>query len=218
MKLYEPKSQIGTVVEFCQSNPGFALSISYVLLTLCGIFYSYGFYSEFSIPFLKLAETSDLLIVGIGEPAALLMFAGALLIALSFDYMTVWSYNKQKQWADQPETLKMKIYKVAFYTPKHAESVIVWITLIFITYTFVFVGWYANWQADRVKGGSGDIVNVSDSETEQENEFMLLGSTANYVFLYSRENNKASILPVENIYMMYPSVPESDAQTQKSPD
>lgn len=192
-------------MDFCRGNPGFTLSIAYVLLTLCGIFYSDGFYSEFSIHYLKLAETSDLLIVGIGEPASLLMFAGALLIALGFDYMSVWSFNKRKQWAEQPETWRIKIHKVLFYLPKYRESVIAWIALIFVIYTFLFVDLYANWQANRVKSGLGNRVQVTANENQGEQSFMLLGSTANYVFLYSQEQQQASILPVQSMSLMKPA-------------
>ncbi|WP_026376177.1 hypothetical protein [Aestuariibacter salexigens] len=227
MQLYEPKSQTGTVIDFFKRNPGFTLSVSYMLLTLCGVFYSDEFYAEFSIPYLKLAETSDLLIIGIGEPAALLMLGGALGLALIFDYATVWSYRIRQRWLDKPKSLKRSIMLFLMYTPKHKETVIIGVLITYILYVFVFVTLYADWQANQVKEGNGNMIIAQSNDAEVNQNFMLLGSTANYVFLYAQDDKTSSILPIENVQVLMPVVEDENQaqddkekipQAQKSPD
>lgn len=75
------------VLQFFRQHPGLVVSLSYVLLTICGIFYSWSFYKEFDVAILKLANISDILTAGVSEPAAILMFLGGLLVAAAAEFV-----------------------------------------------------------------------------------------------------------------------------------
>jgi len=83
MLAYNQESQTKALMVFFGKQPGMMFSTAYLLLTLSGIFYSNVFYSKFDIPILKLADISDLLIAGISDPTAILMFSVGILVAIS---------------------------------------------------------------------------------------------------------------------------------------
>jgi len=97
---YRRESQILLLMGYFRQHPGIVLSISYTLLTLCGILYSVRFYEQFDIAILKLANISDLLIFGLSEPAAILMFCGGLLVAIWFDLASRYYHKKHLKWRE----------------------------------------------------------------------------------------------------------------------
>ncbi|MEW9797686.1 hypothetical protein [Alteromonas sp. CYL-A6] len=213
MTLYEPKHQLSNIIDYCRDNPGFTLSIAYVLLTLCGIFYSDAFYGEFSIPYLKLAESSDLLIVGLGEPAALFMFVGALILAWLVDYLTVKSFEIRQRWLQKPGSVVQRLVTIILYTPKHRESVMFGIILAFVLYGMMFVTLYAEWQAEQVKAGKGQRIVAAMQEASGSHDTILLGSTANYLFVYSVDGKQSHIYSVQNIQSLQPELHQKPSNT-----
>ncbi|MCC2616318.1 hypothetical protein LJ739_08705 [Aestuariibacter halophilus] len=212
MQLYQPEHQLSAVVAFGAKNTGFTLSVAYLLLTLCGIFYADAFYAQFEIPYLKLAETSDLLIIGISEPAALLMFFLAIMLTIGFDYITRKTYQWQQYWKQQPASLKRRAWMIFLYVPKYKVSVLVSLVFLFVLYAFVFVTLYAEWHSERVKNGRGDQVLVTLDVEGPQVKGLLLGSTANHLFTYDVDTDSANIYPVQHVVRIAPvAAPEASA-------
>lgn len=64
---HRQEKQIHLLLNYLKLNPGLAISISYLLLTLCGLFYSAAYYQEFNINILQFVEISVLLNIGIND-------------------------------------------------------------------------------------------------------------------------------------------------------
>ena len=219
MAEYQRESQTLKLLNYLRQHPGAVLSISYALLTICGVLYSMRFYREFDIAIMKLANVSDLLIAGLSEPAALLMFLGGILMGVSFDLLSQYTHKVQEKWRQKPKGIKRTIVLSMSYTPKRSEMVMVWALTIFVMYAYLFVSGYAVRQADQVKLGHGNkILLNSDLFESKPVERMLLGSTAEFLIVYDIESELASVMHVENVNNLSPIVERdesSDSNTNK---
>ncbi len=200
MSEYSRESQTLLLLDYLRQHPGLALSITYALLTLCGIFYSASFYQQFNIPILKLANISDLMVAGLSEPAALLMFSGGVLVGIFVDLSSVYFHKLQDDWRKKPKSFKRVLMLTVVFTPKKSESVMMMVLACFILYAFVFVSFFAEWHGNRIKQGHGEqvlmISNAADSEAKR---LTLLGSTTHFLITYSQSDKKATLTPVDNI-------------------
>ncbi len=201
----EEKYEIQTfkVLDFFRQHPGMVISLSYVLLTVCGIFYSWSFYNEFDVAILKLANISDLLTAGVGEPAAVLMFFGGFLVAIGTEYLSYHSHQFYLKWKSKPKSVLRFIIVNFFKSPTKNNQLLILLVVLFILYAQLFVSMYAEWQSKQIKQGVGDkIIVSSDALDNREQELLLLGSTTNFVFTYKQSEDEVSILPIENITKM----------------
>lgn len=197
---YHQESQVLSLMGYFRKHPGLVLSISYALLTFCGILYSAKFYEEFDLDILKLANVSDLLIFGLSEPMALLMFGGAVIVAISFDWISIKSFKYRKKWQSNPPSLKRSFILFSLYAPKKSEVVMLLFLGIFALYGFVFVTWFAQWQSEQIKNGSGDKIVVTGSSVgELPKQLTLLGSTTQFLITYDQTKEEALVLAIENI-------------------
>ena len=200
MSEYRQESQTLVLLSYFREHPGLVLSISYALLTLCGILYSASFYREFDLAILKLANVSDLLIAGLSEPAALLMFVGGLLVALSADYFTQFTHQVQARWREKPKSFKRTLMMMMVYTPKKSEHVMLMVIGIFILYAYVFVSLFAEWHSERIKQGYGNKIMVTSSVLGDEpQKLTLLGSTTNFLLTYNPEGDQVAVIPLDNV-------------------
>ena len=202
------------VIRFFKDHPGLVISLSYLLLTACGLFYSANFYSEFDIAILKLANISDILTIGLSEPAAIITFAGGLLVAIFTDYVAKIQSDSYNKWKDRPQSFRRWL-SVAFYSPKYNRLNLVWLIAIFFLYGEFFVSKYASLQADKIKAGRGDalFVQIADS-AEPGQPFMLLGSTSNFLICYSLQKSAAVVLPMESVAKFSPTGSEDQPSNE----
>ena len=204
MAEYQKESQFQLISDYFIQNPGMLLSVSYVLLTTCGIFFSDAFYEQFGINVLHMAELSDLLMAGISEPAAILVFCGGLVVAFIYEKVIQYSFGVQQRWRPKPKSLLRRIVLIMNHTPKTNVSVLSGLLLLFITYSFLFVSLYAEWRADKIKAGEGEKIAIWTEAAEQLQNRTLLGTTTNYVFLFDTEQQSTHIIPVEKVIEMSP--------------
>ncbi len=211
MSEYRRESQTLLLLKYLRQHPGLALSISYALLTMCGILYSASFYNEFNVAILKLTNVSDLMIAGLSEPAALLMFAGGMLMAVSVDLLSRYFHKIETRWKEKPKSIKRAIVKTLVYTPKKSETIMLMTIGCFVLYAFIFVSEFAEWHSKRIKQGHGDKVMVTSQAVGSDaKELTLLGSTTHFVITYNADDDQVIIIPVENLDRLstIPSAPE----------
>lgn len=214
MKEYNQEIQTTELIAFLRKHPGMMASLAYALLTLCGLIYSYAFYAKFNIPILKLADLSDMLIAGISEPAAILMFSGGIALAVISDLLFAVTYRARERWRKKPESLKKRLFLMLYYTPKRKIEVLGGLLFILIAYPIIFVELYAEHQSEQIKEGTGSLVLLS-SEKYQETPLFLLGSTTNFVITYDIATEKAVLTPIEEIKQIIPQKNQAD---DESPD
>ncbi len=216
MLAYNQESQTKALMVFFGKQPGVMLSIAYLLLTLSGIFYSSIFYSKFDIPILKLADISDLLIAGISDPTAILMFCGGIVVAIISDWFYGFSYSRYHKWKLKPKSIKRRLMMMVFYTPKSQLGAILGILLFFVVYSFIFVGLFAEWRSDQIKSNKGDLVYLKVEKSKPtDRAVFLLGSTTNFVITYDGQSKQAILTPIENIQQIIPVLTESKKNEKK---
>ncbi|WP_395338209.1 hypothetical protein PN836_010920 [Ningiella sp. W23] len=213
MSDYKKESQFLLLLDYLKSNPGIALSLSYALITMCGMFFSVGFYSQFDINILQFANFSDLMIIGIADPTAILTFLGGVVIAYATDRIMQVTYDSQQKWRDRPKGFKRSVMLFLIYTPKKAATVMMFLIAMFLIYAFLFVSWYAEWKGKRIKTiDSGQVLIVTEDASTSKVR-TLLGTTANFVFTYNKEEDVAEIYPVEKVISLKPN-PNIDDEKQ----
>lgn len=206
MKEYQRESQFLSMLEYFRHNPGLMLSVSYLMLTLCGIFYSKAFYDEFGINILKFADISDLLIVGISEPRALIMLGGGLLMAYGTDRLYQYSYDVQMRWRPKPKSIKRAIILHVNYIPKHQLTLLTGLVALFIVYGWIFVTLFAQSRADEIREGNGEEYRVFSEDWDMQQKLVFLGTTTNYVMLFDLKGDKPVIIPVESVKRLMPVI------------
>lgn len=210
MLAYHQESQTKALMVFFGKQPGMMLSIAYLLLTLSGIFFSSIFYSKFDIPILKLADISDLLIAGISDPTAIVMFCGGIFVAIFSDWFFGFSYGRFHKWKVKPHSVKRTVVMMALYTPKTRIGVVTGILLSFIAYSFLFVSLFAEWRSEQIKSGQGDLVFLkTEKSNATDKAVFLLGSTTNFVVTYDSHSKTSILTPIENIQQIIPVVAKS---------
>ena len=210
---FKPEYHLKLLALFFRRNPALVLSVSYLLLTLCGILYSASFYDEFNIKIMKLAQISDLLIVGISEPAAILMFSGGVLVAAVFDMLVLVSYPIHCRWQVKPPSVKRSIILFFNYVPKSRDSLFLIFVLVSVTYAHLFVSLYAEWRSEDIKSSDEGFFAIQTGSEPEPQKLKILGSTANLLFVYETERSEASIIAMEDLVKIRP-IPDMENKEQ----
>lgn len=200
MAIYNGEYQTTRLFNYFKAHPGLLISASYLLLTSCGLMFSYVFYSEFDVAILKLISMSDLLIIGISEPFSLLLFFGSAAIAMGIDWISYRSFNLRKKYQAAPKSIKRTLILALLYTPKKSEHMVFLLSLVFAVYFFVSISWFAESKSEAIKNGQGDKIIVQSGTLKKgTQEVILLGTTTHFLVSYDNNTKTVLLLPVENI-------------------
>jgi hypothetical protein len=201
-------------------EPAVAITLTYALVAMAGIFYDVSFYRKFDIPVLSLAQVSDFLTAGIQQPVALVLVATTFPICWAFDQLSIRYRRKQLR---RYETLRALArpsryarFRLRYLGWRVGQT---WFTrlsylLVVLSYGWTFVGSYADYRADQVKSGNtaetrvwlnGEAAPLRNSASEL---WTYLGAISNYVFVYDRAAARVSIVPVNAIARLEP-VPQA---------
>lgn len=211
MTNYAGEYQTARLFSYFKTHPGLLISVSYLLLTSCGLMYSWEFYSQFDVAILKLISVSDLLIIGISEPTALLLFLGAAGIATTIDWIAYRSFKLRQKFREKPKSFKRTIILALLYSPRKSEDMALLISSIFALYFFIFISSFAVSKSENIKNGQGDKIAVqSDVLENNQKQVMLLGTTTHFLLTYDADSKKVLALPVENIDKLS-SIPQTQA-------
>lgn len=197
-------------------EPALAISITYLLVAMAGIFYDVAFYRKFAIPVLSLAQLGDFLTAGIQQPVALVLVASTFPICWVFDRINMRHRRRQRLELERLRLLAAPRWyersRLA-YLGWRVEQV--WYTrltylAVVIAYGWMFVGLYADYRADQVKSGDAAEVRLwlngeSGALVSAKSErWTYLGAISSYVFLYDREAARAMAVPVNAVARIEP--------------
>ncbi len=205
MRVYEGESITHDLLHLFGRHPGFIVSLAYLLLTMGGVFYGWAFFKRFDVPYLQIADFSDLLISGVREPVSLVLLVGGLAVGFGFDRIMRYTYQMQKLWRCEPRSLKRSAIIMFCYTPKYRVSVGIWIIVAFVVYTWMFVALYAGWKSAQIRAGFGDPIQLyTGGQTNRPDPTLLIGSTLNYIITYDNSSGQSVITPVESVDRILP--------------
>jgi hypothetical protein len=197
-------------------EPALAISLTYLLVAMAGIFYDVSFYRKFGIPVLSLEQLGDFLTAGIQQPVALVLVASTFPICWVFDRINVRSRHRQERELEQLRTVaaptrreQLKLRMLRWRTGQMWYTRLGYLAVI-VAYGWLFVGYYADYRAAAVKKGDAPEVRIwlngatDVLASSGSRPWIYLGAISSYVFVYDRTAGKASILPVNAVERLEP--------------
>jgi hypothetical protein len=197
-------------------EPALAVSLTYLLVAMAGIFYDVAFYRKFSIPVLSLAQLGDFLTAGIQQPIALVLVASTFPICWLFDRINM--RHRRRQRADierlkglaQPTAFeKLRLRYLDWRVKMIWEQRLAYLAVI-VVYGWLFVGFYADYRADAVKTGAAAEVRVwlngesGALAASKSDRWTYLGAISSYVFVYDRDAAQSLIVPASAVARIEP--------------
>jgi len=201
-------------------EPALAITLSYLLVAMAGIFYNYSFYAKFGIPILSLSQIGDFLVAGIQRPMALVLVLSTFPLCWLLDQLNALRRRRRavrrraliERGGDSWwRTLRL----LSLQSPPAWFTGGVYVVLIVI-YGWTFVSRYADYRADAAKRAEAAQVRVwlngdaSGLSAGQGMSWTYLGAVANYVFLYDPATRRSVALPVNNIARLEPQPAVTD--------
>jgi hypothetical protein len=201
---YRPKVKLSNVFKFITTHPGLAVFIIYATIAIAGFIYLVTFYYHFGLEVTVYLEIGDILVAGIKDPMVMLMVAGAFSVAL-----LVWgvAYIQApiSAWLDKKFD-KGPLRFIPYLAGVQNVSSF-WYSGLFVlmVYFFMFIGVHSKNKAmSIIDHKKGLIVVESNATSGTGNDYSLLGTSINYVFLYNHETKGTLILPLESVDSLTP--------------
>jgi hypothetical protein len=205
-------------------EPALAISITYLLVAMAGIFYDVSFYRKFDIPVLSLAQLGDFLTAGIQQPIALVLVASTFPLCWGFDRINMRYRRRQRielarlRALDAPSPYeRLRLRYIEWRVGQLWYTRISYLAVV-VAYGWMFVGFYADYRAAEAKqGDAAEVVVWLNGEGDQpvaapRHAWIYLGAISNYVFVYDREASRSAILPVNAIARIEP-IPAPPSKT-----
>lgn len=185
--------------KFLRESPGIAISTAYLVLILSSMGYLYVLFVAFDINIVKYVTFEDILATPIKNPDILIAFVAVLFVLYTSDIGSRFRARQQIKYANQKMPLGNKILQMIFWGPKKRQSnikVVVWV-LIFCLTAYIIL--FANVEAERIKEGEGDHIEITLADEAKPIKSILLGTTVNYVFTYNPKTNESVIFSIESV-------------------
>lgn len=168
-----------------REHPALIVSGFYVLASFVGMFWSWAFLRGFGIDVFDYAQISDFLLASLKEP-----FTWALVILA---FLMVQADNANSRRAERRGTSRwFAWYGTATY------RLINNLGIIALMAVFIFV--YATIQAEDVRDGGGEHVEVTFEAGGAVTTTTLLGTTGQFLFLYDPMTERVDVHPLENVH------------------
>jgi hypothetical protein len=200
-------------------EPALAISLTYLLVAMTGIFYDVAFYRKFAIPVLSLAQLGDFLTAGIQQPIALVLVASTFPICWLFDRINMRHRGRQRA-----EIGRLRLVAAPTWSERLRLRYLAWrvnqvwatrlaYVAVIVAYGSMFVGLYADFRADAAKRGDAAEVRVwlnGESAAlagSRSDRWTYLGAISTFVFLYDRDAAQSMVVPANAIARIEPFAP-----------
>ena len=187
-------------------EPALLLSVAYLTTSALGLWASYWFYLPFGIPIFEYMQPSDLLVAGLRDPAYLLLvLLGIALIWLQRRYED-YRFGHPERLARLRRHWWARIFVVPRWRERMARNKDTWwrsaVRLVAVPYVALWLVFaYVQWQAQDLAAGRGTVVELAyagDGEV-QPGHPLLLGTTANWVFVYWPARHRAEAIAQQSL-------------------
>ena len=201
---YRPKVSFADVFKFVTSHPGLVVFLVYATIAIAGFIYLVTFYEQFNFEATVYLEITDILVAGIKDPLVILMVIGSFTMVFIV-WLLVYLQAPFSAWLDKKFTKGIFRFIPHIIGYKGAKS-FWWTAFIILTiYFYMFIGVHAQNKANAILTHKKSLVSVNSEVTNQlKNEFSLLGTSINYVFLYNHDLESVLILPLEAVNSIQP--------------
>jgi hypothetical protein len=174
-----------------REHPTLVLTLFYLGLTFVGLIHDLWFYRYFNINILDFSESSDFLLAGIRNPAAVILSMLPIAILVLIGRLRETAIRKSK-WYDnyQKKYLNTRWNSVGMRTFIYGWFVIV--------YAILFTQFYSAREASRIKKGIGRrITYIRNDGIRTDEQPILLGTTTKFLFFYHPSTKTTEIVPID---------------------
>lgn len=184
MRNDEKKNGSGWLRRLLVEHPAFLFSALYLAASVVGMGFSWDFLRRFGINVFYFAELSDFMLASLKEPYTWGLVLFAVLIVAGDNALSKWVAKKGPgRWLAWYASRK---YRVMNY-------------VVALVLCVVFIDAYASIKARDVHAGKGSMVTVALADGTPPGDYLLLGTTGRYLFLFQRKNGQVTIHPAESV-------------------
>jgi hypothetical protein len=211
---YRPKVRLADVIKFATSHPGLAVFLVYTTIAIAGFIYLITFYSHFGLKVTVYLEIGDILVAGVKDPMVMLMVAGAFSMVL-FVWGVVYVQAPFSAWLDRKFN-KGALRFIPIIAGVQSIRTFWWSAFVILAiYFFMFIGVHAKNKAQSIIEQKQDLILVDSKATSGTgDDYSLLGTSINYVFLYDHQTKHTLVLPLESINSLKPKPNKPFKKTQ----
>lgn len=201
---YRPIVRLANVFQFIIKHPGLAVFFVYAIVAIAGFIYLVTFYSHFGLEVTVYLEIGDILVAGIKDPMVMLMVAGAFAVALLV-WGVAYIQAPMSRWLDTKFNKGPLRFIPYIAGVQSVRSFWYSTSFVLVVYFFIFISIHSNNKAKSIiDQKQGLIVVDSDFTNNTKHEYSLLGTSINYVFLYTHQTKNTLVLPLESINSLVP--------------
>jgi len=201
---YQPTVDISALFKFVVKHPGLAVFIVYATIAIAGFIHVITFYSYFNLDVITYLEISDILVAGIKDPMVMLMVLGsffAIFVMWLFTYivapLNAWIGKKFSKgfFSFLPYIIGLKSIKSFWWTS----------FVVVIIYFVMLISFHSKDKSDLIINHKTSLVFVdSEAISDKNQQFSLLGTSINYIFLYNHNDQTTLIIPLESVKSLKP--------------
>ena len=178
------KKETPWLMAVLQQHPALLISALYVVASTIGMLFSWDYLRRFGINVFDYAQIGDFLLASLKEPMtwALVAVAGAL-VFVDNAFSLFWQRKERSGWTRWYGSSRYRVlnYVVAFLM------------------VVIFIDGYAKYKARQTFAGSGQLIEYQLVESNTRRSASLLGTTAQFIFLFDARTRKVYVLPHESI-------------------
>lgn len=214
----EPRSVVRRLWDVCRREPMLLVTLSYLFVSVIGLWDSYWFYRRFDIPVLEYMQSSDYFVSGLRRPVYLLLLSWVLLAAAA----ALWPMRWRERNPERAARIERHWWG-RFLFPRRTDW---WIygglqpeTMTVVTsvlvMAFVFSS-YSGGQAEVIRAGGGNVVEVTIGGDRQPltGDWRMLGTSSAFVFLWDPSAGRAEVVPIEAIGSIRPMGRRQDGEAE----
>ena len=170
--------------DLLRKHPALLISALYVVASTIGMMFSWDYLRRFGINVFNYAQIGDFLLASLKEPMTwgLVILAGILVMA---DNMSSRRWQKKEHGA-----------WTRWYGSPRYRRINYLLALILVV---IFLDAYASQKAKETYEGQGKLVEFRLSDSNTRRSAILLGTTAQFVFLFDSKTQKVFVHPHESI-------------------
>lgn len=174
-----------------REHPTLLLTLVYLGLTFVGMIHDLWFYFYFRINILDFSDTNDFLLAAIRNPLVILLSMLPVAILLGFRKAREAAIKKSEWYSNYQRKFVHTKWNSLFFR-------ILIYGLFVVVYATVFTQFYAQWESNRIKKGRGRRISfIRNDGIKTDDNPILLGTTAKFLFFYYPDRKTTEIVPIE---------------------
>ena len=208
---FRPKVDLSEVFKFAVKHPGLAVFIVYATIAIAGFIHVITFYRYFDLDVIIYLEISDILVAGIKDPMVMLMVLGSF-FGIFLLWLVAYMQAPFSAWLDKK--FNKGFFKFIPYLIGIGSIKSFWWTsfLMVIIYFIMFISLHSDHKSIAIKEDKISLVSVySDAISDKNQEYSILGTSINYIFLYNHNQQDTLIIPLESVTAIKPIVNKDDS-------